>query len=647
MSLESQAAALAAFKGLQKDNIPGTKKPFKIPQLVTTRTSSSEGLPGSPITQRPKSKKTSSSQTLPKLDTKLSPNNVGHSKQSNSIYDVKDIHVLLSVTNPNASDNKKSSFDYLLLSGSPLETTSGASGTDYFTLSPKSIYRSPQSTYSVQSTHSNLSVNHTRTQETLSNLKASLQSKITSKDSLSRRKSLETAPHDMLARMKQSIADKSISTNAHDANKNSEKINEIRDSIDLKRITTSVNTIGLHLDSDYMSDGNYVLNNSSIDVLPQLKPSARSFKSTSLYDPILENTDQPDIVKTDTHEMVSPALLSGNFIEADVASYGSSDQINYLKPSYKPKASFDSMSEENKIKLKRKPPPFDVSNNIISVNSRVLHDYSYSSETEDDKDKSKFPQFPDIDDKKSKDQKHHMFKKRYSVRGNDNIELPGEENFEGNGKSSAPSTNLANQQHQPVQLKTTMRKDKRSKKQFNEDKPWKNHTDLIYITERERKRYEGIWVSNKGLYVNQIVTKLRGINYNDESSKVNGLGFKDELINPSITAAQLSSSQHETIDNFERFHNLDMVEPQNLIVAPVVKRIWARSKLPNETLQQIWELVDHRKDGTLNKPEFLVGMWVVDQCLYGRKLPKKIENETWASLESIGLNVVLKKRGKR
>ena len=55
----------------------------------------------------------------------------------------------------------------------------------------------------------------------------------------------------------------------------------------------------------------------------------------------------------------------------------------------------------------------------------------------------------------------------------------------------------------------------------------------------------------------------------------------------------------------------------------MVKRIWKRSRLPSDTLEKIWNLIDFRRDGTLNKNEFLVGMWLVDQCLYGRKLPKK------------------------
>ena len=36
-----------------------------------------------------------------------------------------------------------------------------------------------------------------------------------------------------------------------------------------------------------------------------------------------------------------------------------------------------------------------------------------------------------------------------------------------------------------------------SSHKFNEDKPWKSHRDLGFITEQERKRYESMWGSNR------------------------------------------------------------------------------------------------------------------------------------------------------
>lgn len=40
-----------------------------------------------------------------------------------------------------------------------------------------------------------------------------------------------------------------------------------------------------------------------------------------------------------------------------------------------------------------------------------------------------------------------------------------------------------------------------SPQRFNEDKPWKSHRDVGFITEQERKRYESMWVSNRYLYL--------------------------------------------------------------------------------------------------------------------------------------------------
>lgn len=38
-------------------------------------------------------------------------------------------------------------------------------------------------------------------------------------------------------------------------------------------------------------------------------------------------------------------------------------------------------------------------------------------------------------------------------------------------------------------------------KDFNEDKPWKSHIDIGFVTQAERKRYEGMWVTNRNCYL--------------------------------------------------------------------------------------------------------------------------------------------------
>lgn len=88
----------------------------------------------------------------------------------------------------------------------------------------------------------------------------------------------------------------------------------------------------------------------------------------------------------------------------------------------------------------------------------------------------------------------------------------------------------------------------------------------------------------------------------------------------------------------------DALGPQlsNLMLNVVAREIWQRSKLPNDLLRQVWDLVDTRHDGTLDRTSFIVGMWLVDQCLYGRKLPKAVNDEVWNSVSHIGVNVMLK-----
>lgn len=98
------------------------------------------------------------------------------------------------------------------------------------------------------------------------------------------------------------------------------------------------------------------------------------------------------------------------------------------------------------------------------------------------------------------------------------------------------------------------------------------------ITERERKRYEGVWAANKGL-----------------------------LMPPGD------------------------LELSTKVVNLVVRDIWSRSKLPDNVLGDIWDLVDREGLGRLGREEFVVGMWLIDQRLKGRKLPVKVSESVWFS----------------
>jgi hypothetical protein len=115
------------------------------------------------------------------------------------------------------------------------------------------------------------------------------------------------------------------------------------------------------------------------------------------------------------------------------------------------------------------------------------------------------------------------------------------------------------------------------------------------ITEKERKRYEGVWAANRGL-----------------------------LLSP-----QYFPSMKSPVDS----------SLGSCVHAYVVRDIWQRSHLPTNTLSGIWELVDGLGKGRLRREEFLVGLWLVDQCLKGRKLPVKVGESVWESVRVVGVKV--------
>ncbi|KAF3483483.1 uncharacterized protein GIQ15_02807 [Arthroderma uncinatum] len=110
------------------------------------------------------------------------------------------------------------------------------------------------------------------------------------------------------------------------------------------------------------------------------------------------------------------------------------------------------------------------------------------------------------------------------------------------------------------------------------------------VTGTERKRYEGVWAANKGLFI-------------DVHEQVN---LKDK-------SAVL----------------------EEMVTSMVVRDIWTRSRLPTHMLEQIWNLVSHHAYGLLSREEFVVGMWLIDQCLKGHKLPVKVSQSVWDSVRSV------------
>lgn len=121
------------------------------------------------------------------------------------------------------------------------------------------------------------------------------------------------------------------------------------------------------------------------------------------------------------------------------------------------------------------------------------------------------------------------------------------------------------------------------------------------ITERERKRYEGLWAANKGTFIP---------------------AFKD----PSPT--RLATDD----------------DPAHDVLNVVTREIWARSRLPEHVLEEVWDLVDGRGVGRLSREEFVVGLWLIDQRLKGRKLPVKVSESVWASVRGVGVKVKVRPR---
>lgn len=123
-----------------------------------------------------------------------------------------------------------------------------------------------------------------------------------------------------------------------------------------------------------------------------------------------------------------------------------------------------------------------------------------------------------------------------------------------------------------------------------------------YVTEPERKRYEGVWAANKGLHI-PVPPPL--------PSKVH----------PSCPSASYYKAAAEKYPP----------NAPDMVLNLVVRDIWSRSQLPATALEHVWNLVDSSGDGLLRKGEFVVGMWLIDQQLKGHKLPATVPDTVWDS----------------
>jgi len=110
------------------------------------------------------------------------------------------------------------------------------------------------------------------------------------------------------------------------------------------------------------------------------------------------------------------------------------------------------------------------------------------------------------------------------------------------------------------------------------------------VTDRERKRYEGVWAANRGLLLDHDLES-----YGSEPGN-------------------------------------DFAPANDLVINVVVRDIWDRSRLPGDVLEEIWDLVARPDHKALKREEFVVGLWLIDQRLKGRKLPVKVSQSVWASV---------------
>ncbi|KAL8969580.1 MAG: hypothetical protein Q9183_001938 [Haloplaca sp. 2 TL-2023] len=179
---------------------------------------------------------------------------------------------------------------------------------------------------------------------------------------------------------------------------------------------------------------------------------------------------------------------------------------------------------------------------------------------------------------------------------------------------SAESVNRSSRESSPPHrtMRTTMRapldpnaedviKERKGNRVFNKH-PHKHHEGdrkrwRDEITEAERKRYEGVWAANRGLLVPYLHSQ------------------------PSLSVSNTSDQTAEVA--------------KNGVLNIIVRDIWLRSHLSPDVLAEVWDLVNLTGGPSLGKEEFVVGMWLVDQRLKGRKLPGRVSDSVWWSARGL------------
>jgi hypothetical protein len=208
----------------------------------------------------------------------------------------------------------------------------------------------------------------------------------------------------------------------------------------------------------------------------------------------------------------------------------------------------------------------------------------------------------------------------------------------------------------PKAFRTTMRKEPKKGKGDDEDvnlerttkrhmlgmkkHPNKHHEGdrkrwRDMVTERERKRYEAVWASNRGLLLpaDPVQSQLSGSSEMSMASYQLKSQQKAFASTTSLQGASAYGADQPSMRRSDRVH------------AFIVRDIYSRSRLPVDTLSEVWDLVDRKGDGTLSKEEFVAGLWLIDQRLKGRKLPVRVGDGVWESLGALS-GVRIKERGR-
>ncbi|KAL2024712.1 hypothetical protein VTK56DRAFT_6913 [Thermocarpiscus australiensis] len=145
------------------------------------------------------------------------------------------------------------------------------------------------------------------------------------------------------------------------------------------------------------------------------------------------------------------------------------------------------------------------------------------------------------------------------------------------------------------------------------------------ITARERRRYEAVWASNRGLFLRP------GWAFQHEANWPRGGGAQSSS-SSSLPNPDYYSTEVQKTAQVELGRARDGDGPgADLVVNVVVRDLWSRSRLPADELAEVWDLVDRSRRGALARDEFVVGMWLIDQRLRGRKIPARVSQSVWES----------------